>query len=157
METSEAAMARMKRNITWPSAWTQWAPATIKARPAALSMISMDMSVNTRLRRTSRPIVPRANNIPASSSPCCIGIVGIRILQSFRLAIAQVVGAHQSAQQQHGSQFHADQVRTEEGGAHVPGFQVLNGVHLDGRARQQVHDFGDEHGGQNFRADPHTS
>ena len=45
-ETSAAAMTRTKMNITWPSGWPQRAPATTKANPAALSMISMDISTN---------------------------------------------------------------------------------------------------------------
>src|SRR5665647_2929585 len=67
--TSAAAMARTKRNMTWPSGRPQRAPATTNARPAALSMISMQASTTMRLRRTSRPAKPMPKSTAASRSP----------------------------------------------------------------------------------------
>ena len=52
-------------NITWPSGWPQREPATTKARPAALSMISIEASTKIRLRRTSTPTRPMRNSAAA--------------------------------------------------------------------------------------------
>ena len=67
-----------------------------------------------------------------------------------------MIGAHQSAEQQHGSQFHTDQIRAKQGQAHFPRFHILDGMGLDGRSGEQIHDFGDEHRGKNLRANPHA-
>jgi len=61
-------------NMTCPSGCIHRDPATTKANPAALSMTSIDIRMKIRLRRTSSPISPSANKIPASSSPSFVGI-----------------------------------------------------------------------------------
>src|SRR5665647_3590154 len=67
--TSAAAMARTKRNMTWPSGRPHRAPATTKARPAAFSMISMQASTTMRLRRVSRPTKPIMKRMAARMRP----------------------------------------------------------------------------------------
>src|SRR5262249_22439719 len=67
--TSEAAVARRKKNITCPSAWPQRAPATTRASPAAFSMISIEIRTKTTSRRASTPTRPIRKRTPASRSP----------------------------------------------------------------------------------------
>src|SRR5574340_1267130 len=119
-ETSAAAIARMNRNITCPSGWYQREPAATKASPAAFSITSMDISTNTRFRRTSSPASPSENRIPDSISPSLSGIDGIFSLRSGGSAPAQVIRAHQSRGEQHGSEFDSDQVRPVQRRAYFP-------------------------------------
>src|SRR5262249_10633156 len=75
--TSAAAILRMKRYITCPSACAHLAPAVTKANPVAFNMISSDINMKTMLRRTSTPISPNAKSVPANNNPYSIGIEAI--------------------------------------------------------------------------------
>src|SRR5215469_1373004 len=121
-ETSAAAIARMNRNITCPSACCHRAPATTHPRPAALSITSNDIRTKTELRRTSRPVSPSENKIPASSSPSLMGICVMLNLPFFDVAVAQVIRANQSRQQEHGSKFDTNQVRSKQCDPDLLGF-----------------------------------
>jgi hypothetical protein len=59
----------MNRNMTWPSGCCQRLAATMKARPAALSMISTDISMKIRLRRAMTPTRPMAKSAAARTIP----------------------------------------------------------------------------------------
>src|SRR5579864_9641220 len=99
-------------NTTCPSGCAQREPATTNARPAAFSMTSSDIRMNSRLRRTSSPMVPSANKIPARIRPCVNGIDVMSLCLRFATKlVTQVVGAHQAAEQKHGCEFNSDQVR----------------------------------------------
>src|SRR5688572_6770625 len=73
-------MVRMKINITCPSACIHFEPATMKANPAAFSIISTEISMKIMLRLTSTLIRPSINNIPANNNPDSIGIAFILLL-----------------------------------------------------------------------------
>src|SRR5262245_28167502 len=75
--TSAAAILRMKRYITCPSACAHLAPAATKASPVAFNIISSDINMKTMLRRTSTPISPSAKSIPANNNPYSIGTEAI--------------------------------------------------------------------------------
>src|SRR5262245_52102253 len=78
--TSAAAILKMKRYITCPSACAHLAPAATKASHVAFNIISSDINMKTMLRRTSTPISPSAKSIPANNNPYSIGIEAIAIL-----------------------------------------------------------------------------
>src|SRR5579875_616589 len=149
-------MARMKINITCPSACIQREPATTKASPAALSMISIDISIKTRLRRTNRPISPSANKIPASSSPSFIGTVAIFFLPFLGLPHAQVISAYERREQQERRKLHANQVRTEERDAHLLGPDFHGSHRRSARSSGQKNDFHNQNSRQNNRPHPHS-
>src|ERR1700757_3139002 len=67
-----------------------------------------------KLRRTSKPVSPSENKIPASSSPSLMGISAMLNLRFFGFAEAQMIRAHQAREQKHGGKLHANQVRTEQ-------------------------------------------
>jgi hypothetical protein len=62
-------------NITCPSASAHFAPATIKANPAAFNMISTEMSIKIMLRLISTLMRPSMKSMPASINPDSIGIL----------------------------------------------------------------------------------
>src|SRR6266511_4277618 len=77
--TSAAAILRIKRYITCPSACAHLAPAVTKANPVAFNIISSDINMKTMLRRTSTPISPNAKSVPANNNPYSNGIEAITI------------------------------------------------------------------------------
>src|SRR5271156_1655792 len=77
-------------------------------------MTSRDIRTKIKLRRTSRLVSPSENKIPASSSPSLIGICVMLNLRFFNFAVAEVIGANHPRQQEHGGNFHANQIRTKE-------------------------------------------
>src|SRR5579872_7523324 len=117
-------MARMKRNMIWPSGWPQRDPAATKATPVPFSMISMDIRIKIRLRRIRSPASPSANKIPARMSACSIGIPVISTLSFLEYRPPQMASSHQGAQQQHGREFHADEVRPVQREPHL--FRIHN-------------------------------
>src|SRR5262245_5218385 len=77
--TSAAAILRIKRYLTCPSACAHLAPAVTKANPVAFNIISSDINMKTMLRRASTPISPNAKSAPANNNPYSIGIEAIMI------------------------------------------------------------------------------
>src|SRR5208283_866945 len=121
------------------------------ASPAELSMTSRDIRTKSKLRRTSRPVRPSENKIPASISPSLMGITVILSLRFFSFSVfakAQVICTHQPRQQEHGGQLHANHVRTEQADPDLLrscGFRTQT----SGCGARQTHDFDHEDAGQN--------
>ena len=59
METSAAAVARMKRNMIWPSGCDQRDPAATKATPAPFSMISIETQNKDEVTAHQQPGQPQ--------------------------------------------------------------------------------------------------
>ena len=75
-DTSEAAMARIKRNITWPSGCPHRLPAATNASPAAFNITSIEIRIKIRFFRVSTPINPSTNNTAATIDQ---GIVNVTV------------------------------------------------------------------------------
>src|SRR5579864_4074071 len=106
-------MARMNRNMIWPSAWPQREPATTKARPAAFSITSIDIRMKMMLRRTRTPSSPRPNSTPATIKPCDSSTTPTRSAP-LRLASSEVIGSDEAGEQQHRRKLDGDRVAAEE-------------------------------------------
>src|SRR5215510_9158103 len=94
--TSAAAILRMKRYITCPSACAHLAPAVTKANPVAFNIISSDINMKTMLRLASTPISPNAKSVPANNNPYSIGIEAITIPPCGRERRSEGAGARGS-------------------------------------------------------------
>src|SRR5690349_91397 len=132
----------------------------MNATPEAFNMISTDINIKMRFRRTRSPISPNANNTPASNMPWVSGIDRDTALTSGILAVqmsSQMIGADQPWQQEHGGQLDPDQVRTKQHDAHL--FGSLNrdaaGLTQDSGA-EQIEQFPEEGRRQDRRPDPHS-
>src|ERR1043165_127144 len=66
----------MNRNKICPSGCDHRAPATMNARPAALSITSIDIKTKMMFRRTRTPVVPSAKRMLASMNPSRIIQIG---------------------------------------------------------------------------------
>src|SRR5438552_2491834 len=129
----------MKINIACPSAWPWPAPATTKARPAAFTITSSDMRINSRLRRTRSPITPSANKVPARIRPCDIGIDVMSFCLRLRTGFSpEVVRSHERPEQQHRGQFDSDQVWTVQRQADLNGSDLPGRRGPEPRARKDV-------------------
>src|SRR5574340_594497 len=96
----------------------------MKARAAALSMISSDMSTNKRSRRIITPRRPRRKSASAVRRSTEVGTAAISAIGRLRSAPrrrGQVEGAHQAGHQQQGGEFDGDQVVAVEAEAYLLG------------------------------------
>src|SRR5439155_4808132 len=140
----------MKMNITCPSAWPWLAPATTNARPAAFTMTSSDIRINSRLRRTSSPITPSANKIPARVRPCDIGMDAMSFSLQFHAVFpAEVVCPHQSCEQEHRGQLDRDEVGAVKRQADAHRRNLRHRLNTEPWTRKDVHDFSGQNRRQN--------
>src|SRR5580704_3664985 len=77
-------------------------------------MTSSDIRTKIKLRRTSRPISPSENKVPASISPSLMGICVMLNLRILGFAVAEVISADQAGQQEHGTEFHSNHIGSEQ-------------------------------------------
>src|SRR5665213_675214 len=137
-------MARMNKNMIWPSGWPHRDPAATNATPAPFSMISIDIRMKIRLRRIRSPANPSANKTPARMSACPIGMPVIASLCFLGYGAAEVVSSHQGAHQQHRSKFHPDQIGPVQRDSYLLRFQHARfGSRQGGElgAYDQIHNF----------------
>src|SRR6185312_6421182 len=129
----------------------------MNASPAAFNMISTDINMKMRFRRTRSPISPNANNTPASNMPWTSGIDRDTAFTSGVLALqmsSQMIGADQPRQQEHGGQFDSDQVGTKQHDAHLFGSLSRDAAGLiQDSGAEQIEQFPDEGGCPDRRPD----
>src|SRR5690242_15932974 len=84
----------------------------MKASPAAFSMISSDISINTRLRRARTPVRPSANSTAARRKACVVRVCGM--VSALPGLAAEVIGACQRREQQHRGELHRKKILAKE-------------------------------------------
>ncbi len=143
--------------MIWPSGCPQRDPAATKATPAPFSMISIEIRIKSEVTahqqsgQTQREQDSRQNQ---SMSPSEFASSS-SLRSSVGAGRPEMASAHQRAQQQHGSQFHANQIRTIERDRHL--FRTHNAAYRARRpgADDQIDHFSEQDGGENGRTDPY--
>ena len=95
------------------------------AKPAALSITSIDIRVKITLRRARSPASPSPNKIAARSNALLTDSIASRDSLSSGTRRAQVIRSDNSSEQENRDKFHAEQIRPEERQRHFhwPGSQ----------------------------------